>query len=273
MAFVKLWDNILDNIKVQQLPAPLFKAWVNLLVTVTRYGGVTGELPPWEDLCFALRADRQSVESWVAGLVTAGLIDPPSENRHYSLHDWNKWNESRDPGAAKRQREWRRRNALRNAMRNGACNAPQVLEGMEGKNINLPLTPSFEGDEKSTDPPEPKPAKRQRPPDQPEHVAVIELAAKRWGVKSGPPVVRRLLRSYRLECVTSAVNELWRIAGTEPFDRRRLEGICRSIESGRWMGGRTSFADRREERSPYEGWTVHRADPRNKFPGSTSEAS
>jgi len=148
MAFVKLWDSILDNAKVQRLNSPIFKTWVNLLAVTARYGGERGELPSWEDMTFGLRVDRTSLEPQIKVLVTAGLIDKTKS--HYSLHDFVKWNESKDKTRAKRQREWRHRNALRNAERNAVivdgCNTPQGIEGYEGleeeKKEEHPLTPS-----------------------------------------------------------------------------------------------------------------------------------
>jgi hypothetical protein len=152
--FVKLWDNILDNIKVQRLEPETFRAWVNLLAVTVRYGGryVTrdsngnavdeeddkggGELPSWEDMAFGLRTSKAAVKGHIDALVTAGLID--KTKRHYSIHDFEKWNDSRDATAAKRQKEWRARNALRNAQRNGVStplyNALEGNEGYEGEN-------------------------------------------------------------------------------------------------------------------------------------------
>lgn len=134
MGYVKLWDNVLDNIKVQRLTPDVFKAWVNLLAVTARYGGPKGELPTWDDMLFGLRSDRATIQGWIKALVTSGLID--RNGSHYSLHDFEKWNESRDKTAAKRQKEWRERNASRNALRNGVTapqhNTPQELEGNEG---------------------------------------------------------------------------------------------------------------------------------------------
>lgn len=133
MPFVKLWDNILDNVKVQRLNATTFKSWVNLLCVTLRYGGAHGELPSWEDMAFGLRESKTNIKSHVDVLVTAGLIDKTAS--HYSIHDFDKWNESKDKTAAKRQREWRNNRALRNAQRNGVTepqhNTPEELEGLE----------------------------------------------------------------------------------------------------------------------------------------------
>lgn len=149
MGYVKLWDNVLDNIKVQRLSPEVFKSWVNLLAVTVRYGGPSGELPSWDDMQFGLRSDRATIEGWIKALVTAGLVD--RNGSRYSLHDFEKWNESKDKTAAKRQKEWRERNALRNALRNGVTeashNTPQELEGNEGleEEKKTPLPPT--GDE------------------------------------------------------------------------------------------------------------------------------
>lgn len=149
VGYFKLWDGILDNIKVQRLTPELFMAWINIIAVTVRYGGCRGELPSWEDMVFGLRADRGKVERWVKALVTAGLID--HKNGRNSIHDFEKWNESKDKTAAKRQKAWRHRNAERNALRNGVTgpshNTPQVLEEIEGEKDkkNTPLPPT--GDE------------------------------------------------------------------------------------------------------------------------------
>jgi hypothetical protein len=166
--FVKLWDSILDNVKVQRLNAPVFMAWINLLAVTARYGGERGELPSWEDMAFGLRASKTTIKGWIDVLVTAGLID--KTKRHYSIHDFEKWNDSKDKTAAKRQREWRQRQALRNAQRNAVTeaqhNTPQDNEGYEENEEEE------EGKDSPPPPAEPLPE---------ENTRVCDLAAKIGG--------------------------------------------------------------------------------------------
>ena len=48
----RFYDGALNDAKVQRLPAPLFKAWVNLLCLASMHDGV---LPPVADISFSLR--------------------------------------------------------------------------------------------------------------------------------------------------------------------------------------------------------------------------
>lgn len=68
----RMYDEVLDDPKVQRLPAPLFKAWVNLLCLASKSGGT---LPPVADIAFALRVDDEQAQAWIADLCERGLID------------------------------------------------------------------------------------------------------------------------------------------------------------------------------------------------------
>jgi hypothetical protein len=68
----RVYDEMLDDPKVQMLSPELFKAWVNLLALASRNGGV---LPEKDQIAFALRASIQDTSSRVDDLIMAGLID------------------------------------------------------------------------------------------------------------------------------------------------------------------------------------------------------
>lgn len=79
----RLYDELLDDPKVQRLSGDDFKAWVNILCLSSRHAGV---LPPIVDIAFALRADPRKAAAIVARLTDAGLID--STEGALSPHKW-----------------------------------------------------------------------------------------------------------------------------------------------------------------------------------------
>lgn len=68
----RLYDELLDDPKVQSLPAEDFKAWINLLCLANRN---EGRLPSVEAIAFALRIDDIAAGSLVDRFLIGGLID------------------------------------------------------------------------------------------------------------------------------------------------------------------------------------------------------
>lgn len=90
MGWLRLYDELLDDPKVQRLPAGDFKAWVNLLCLANRHDGV---LPDEEAIAFALRIDEIACRSLLERLSNAGLIDRLNGGANGSRiapHGWNK---------------------------------------------------------------------------------------------------------------------------------------------------------------------------------------
>jgi hypothetical protein len=102
----RMYDDLLDDPKVQRLPPALFKTWVNLLCVASRNAG---KLPAVEDLAFALRTTEEAIQVDLEVLARAGLID--EENGSSSPHNWDKrqFKSDADPTAAGRQRKKRDR--------------------------------------------------------------------------------------------------------------------------------------------------------------------
>lgn len=80
----RMYNEVLDDPKVQRLNGDDFKAWVNLLCLASR---LDGALPPLEDIGFALRMDGKKAKAVVARLVSAGLLD--EEEGRFRPHSWN----------------------------------------------------------------------------------------------------------------------------------------------------------------------------------------
>jgi hypothetical protein len=103
----RFYEGALDDPKVQQLPARLFKAWVNILCVASKAAGV---LPDCAKLAFSLRETEKSTDEIVAKLAAAGLLDITESGP--TPHNWNGRQYQSDVSneRVKRHRE-RRRNA------------------------------------------------------------------------------------------------------------------------------------------------------------------
>lgn len=106
MAWFRLYDDLLDNPKVQKLPAELFKAYVNILC-IARKEDAGGVLPSNEDLAFYLHDDMSRVTSRVTALIEAKLIDENDGIR--DIHNWKtlQYESDKDPTAKERKRRER----------------------------------------------------------------------------------------------------------------------------------------------------------------------
>jgi len=83
-AWYRFYVETLDDPKVQKLPGEQFKGWVNLLSLAARN---EGDLPPVEDIAFALRMSEKDAQELIDNLIEKGLID---ENEiGLEPHNWN----------------------------------------------------------------------------------------------------------------------------------------------------------------------------------------
>lgn len=80
----RMYDELLDDPKVQRLSGDDFKAWVNILCLASRNNGA---LPAVEDIGFALRLDLKKISAVVSRLVSCGLLDV--EGDRFAPHGWN----------------------------------------------------------------------------------------------------------------------------------------------------------------------------------------
>lgn len=80
----RMYDELLDDPKVQRLSGDDFKAWVNILCLASRKDGA---LPPVADIGFALRIDGKKAAAIVGRLVAAELLDQDGDR--YTPHGWN----------------------------------------------------------------------------------------------------------------------------------------------------------------------------------------
>jgi hypothetical protein len=80
----RVYEDLVDDPKVQQLPATTFKGLVNLWCLASQGGGT---LPPIADIAFKLRLSPEKAQRLVNDLCEAGLLD--AEDDTFQPHNWN----------------------------------------------------------------------------------------------------------------------------------------------------------------------------------------
>jgi hypothetical protein len=86
----RMYEEALDDPKVQRLSGDDFKAWINLLCLASRNGG---RLPPSADVAFALRMDAHGAATLLSRLADGGLLDTRQGGAHGSHHAPHGWEE------------------------------------------------------------------------------------------------------------------------------------------------------------------------------------
>lgn len=95
----RFYSEALESRKVQALPGPLFKHWLNLLC-LTNISKTRGQFPPMEDIAFALRVKEEVAQKIIADLVERRFIDWVAGG--LVAHDWPDWQRDRDVAPDKR---------------------------------------------------------------------------------------------------------------------------------------------------------------------------
>lgn len=110
MAWLRLYDGILDSPKIQMLSDRAFRMLVNLWCLAKRNGGtLPGDMA---SLAFSLRQSEGKVRDTLQALISAKLIDRTSDG--YEPHDWGEHQYDSD-SAAERMRRYRERNKKQQA--------------------------------------------------------------------------------------------------------------------------------------------------------------
>lgn len=81
--WLRLYCGILDDPKVQRLPAEQFKGWINLLCLVKENDGL---LPSAGDIAFRLRISEADAEHLIGELTKRGLLDTDGDGLR--PHNW-----------------------------------------------------------------------------------------------------------------------------------------------------------------------------------------
>lgn len=80
----RIYDDVLDDPKVQKLSGELFKTWMNLLCLASKGGGI---LPTIDDIAFRLRISAQDAQQRLDDLILLGLVDIRSDGKQ-EPHNW-----------------------------------------------------------------------------------------------------------------------------------------------------------------------------------------
>jgi hypothetical protein len=101
----RLYNELVDDPKVQRLESPLFKALINLWCLASANDGV---FPPIDEIAFKLRMKGEKAQRVLTDLRAAGLID--DDHRGTRPHNWDKRQFTSDDSTprVKRFREQRR---------------------------------------------------------------------------------------------------------------------------------------------------------------------
>jgi hypothetical protein len=81
----RVYDDMVDDPKVQRLPDASFKVLVNLWCLASQCGG---KLPSIDDMAFKLRMKPEKVAALISSLTNAGLIDEIDDE--LAPHNWDK---------------------------------------------------------------------------------------------------------------------------------------------------------------------------------------
>ena len=135
----RIYDEALDDPRLQRLPASLFRVWFNLLCAASRNGGTLPDLP---ELAFMLRTRPGALSRRLEALKAAGLIE--EMDGALRPREWDKRQfveRPADPTAADRMRRMRERAVERNgAMAPTVTNA--TVEGEEEKDTDTQTVPA-----------------------------------------------------------------------------------------------------------------------------------
>lgn len=168
MAWLRLYDSLVDDPKVQMLSDRAFRMLINMWCLAKRNGGrVQDNL---KTLAFSLRMPENKVRDTIQALISANLIERDGDS--YVPHDWDEHQYDSD-NAAERMRAYRLRNKQRNAEgneeRNALRNCPVPDSDTEpdtegsvpnGTGAGAPLP-----NERVTSPPPPEPHPKPSKPD------------------------------------------------------------------------------------------------------------
>ena|SRR6202165_1631142 len=110
LPWLRLYTEVLNDPKVQNLSDRLFRAWINLLCVASKYRGV---LPEIEELAFLLRIKPAKATVLLEDLRAVGLFD--EIDGHIAPHNWKGRQYESDHSTPRVQRF---RNSRRNEKRN-----------------------------------------------------------------------------------------------------------------------------------------------------------
>jgi hypothetical protein len=101
VSWLRLYDEVVDDPKVQKLQSALFKSWVNCLCIAKKHGG---QLPPVEDVAYRLHVSIKHAEEIIQQLMKAELFE--EKDGIIVPHNWDRRQFESDT-SRERTRKWR----------------------------------------------------------------------------------------------------------------------------------------------------------------------
>lgn len=135
----RLYDDVLDDPKVQALAPALFKCWVNVLCAASKNNG---QLPPLAQLAFKLRKSERAMAADLAELKRAGLIDDDGDGG-MAPHNWaaRQFKSDKSADRVRRHRERTREAATCNVTSAVTETTPDTETDTETEIIRFPSVP------------------------------------------------------------------------------------------------------------------------------------
>ncbi len=212
----RIYDEALDDPRLQRLPASLFRAWFNVLCAASRRDGTIPDLP---ELAFMLRTRPGALSRRLEALKAAGLIEKVDGELRPVAWDKRQFVERpADPTAAERMRRFRERAAERNApVTPSVTNAPIEEDAdIEQHSLAAPAARESAIDDHEEE------FLRVFPRRDGEHPRAATLAALRRAVAAGADPAR-IVAGARVYAAS--------VAGRE---RRFVVSAVRWLSEGRW---------------------------------------
>ena len=155
MEWFRFYDEVLDDPKVQRLPAQLFREWINILCIANR-NDPRGTLPGIDDVAFSLRVSGAKCQATYKALTEAGLLI--EVDGVMAPKGWDKRQRVSD-NVAERVAKHR----ARNVTSNDTCNVTPPVTGNTPKTLPHARATDTETEtdteQKTTTTPKPKTAK------------------------------------------------------------------------------------------------------------------
>lgn len=251
-SWFRLYDDVVDDPKVQRLAPDVFRAWVNLLCVASKNGGV---LPQLSDISYRLRIDETQVKRFIETLCETQLFD--TKNGKISPHNWENRQFPSD-NSTSRVRKFRekhqehkeskkKRNVSCNVSRNVSETANETFRREQSKEYISPPPPLKNGEVDKSD----KPvflSKSSNPPNEIEGEFECWYSAypRREGRGQALRAYRTARKKVSAEILLNAVKR----------DARRFEGKDRQFipHPATWLNGERWADDAQPQNSKPIDW-------------------
>ncbi len=110
MDWFRFHVSALDKKKIQGLPPPLFKAWINAMCVASEFDNENGTLPSADNFCFRVRINPVTGMKQLNELVKRNLID--RDGKLLKMHDWRDW-QFRSDSSTERVRKHRQKQQVK----------------------------------------------------------------------------------------------------------------------------------------------------------------